>query len=340
MPTIKVGEGSGIHLQNCVATGGFSIEAHKSATVTMDNMTVHSPGRPATAARAQSRSGQTNAHVGWTRATRGAFDPRATATITDRLGANPFDDPKELIDHTRDHIENLEARVKAFFDGKPYAAIIEADTSAGQQVHKVKLTDLLPRRAATVAKDVFTNIRDTLDHAVQASAATLRPGRRNLRTGFPFALSAAGVHDKLNGELIDVPPEIRTLLEAFGPHQAGNQMLWGLNCTRNVETHRIIVPLLAASIGNSQRVAGTIVGDCFISHRRWDAANNEVEYLRVGIGSDVQYELNVAFDVLLGDVEVLGGKSAITTLYEIAREVESVVLAIEAETARLLRSTN
>lgn len=248
-----------------------------------------------------------------------------------------FDSPKEVLDRARDHIQDLDARIKTFFERKPYTRVIDYDRETGQDVHKIRFTAAIPGKAAAVAKDAFSNLRDALDHAVYGSAAALRPGKRPGGTAFPFAYDAAGVHDKLNSELIDVPPEVRSLLESFRPHKTGNQLLWGLNQTRNTKTHRILVPLIAASVGSSLTLTGDIIGPSEIGYSRWDPAKNEVEYLRLGRGSKLKYEVNIALDVLFGDVEALGGKPAVATLNTLASEVESIILAIEAETTRIIR---
>jgi hypothetical protein len=137
------------------------------------------------------------------------------------MADDPFDSPREVLNNARDHINDLEARIKTFFDRRPYARVVDYDRDTGQDVHKVRLTARLPSKAAAVAKDAFSNLRDTLDHAVYASAVAIRPGTNPNRTGFPFAYDAAGVHDKLNRELVDVPPAIRTLVEGLRPYKAG-----------------------------------------------------------------------------------------------------------------------
>jgi hypothetical protein len=180
-------------------------------------------------------------------------------------------------------------------------------------------------------------LRDALDHAVYASAVTMKPGNAPTKTAFPFAADAPGVSSKLlNKDLRDVPTAMRTLLESFEPHKSGNQLLWGLNRTRNVETHRLIVPLLVASTGNSLRINGDVLGEGQIGSSRWDPEKKEAEFLRAGIGSQVEYRLDVEFSVLLGNVDVIGGAPALDALHAITKEVESIVLAIEAATAKHL----
>lgn len=247
-----------------------------------------------------------------------------------------FESPKLLLTRARENVDDLKSRIKEFFDRKPYASVIDFDSETGQDVHKIRLTAKLPGSLGTILKDAVANLRDALDHAVYGSAVAL--GRVEPKgTKFPFADSGA----EFEGEIMalkDVPPVIRTLLESFRPYPRGNEPLWALNKMRNQKTHRIIVPLGVCTPGNEIGV-GTfkIVPPAQFGYSRWDATKNEVEYMRVGRGSQCKYQVTVAFDVAIGDVPVLAGRPVIATLNELTTEVERIALAIEAETARVLR---
>lgn len=250
---------------------------------------------------------------------------------------DPFISPKEVLSRARDHINDLYARIEAFFEAKPYTRHIDFDHETGQDVYKIKITEPLPRVLSTIAKDAFSNIRDSLDHAVYASAVAIRGGSPR-DTAFPFANDAIGVHDLLNTKLTGVPPEIRTMLESFQPHKAGNQALWGLNRTRNTKTHRFLVPLAAASIGGGFHVDfAEISGASTFGYSRWDASRNEVEFMRMPQGAKFDCKVNIAFSVLLGDVEVFGGMPIIEILNLCAREAQAVIDTIEAEALRISR---
>jgi len=49
---------------------------------------------------------------------------------------DPFDSPREVLARARDHISDLEARIKAFFDRKPYARVVDFDRDTGQDVQR------------------------------------------------------------------------------------------------------------------------------------------------------------------------------------------------------------
>lgn len=248
-----------------------------------------------------------------------------------------FDSPREVLDRARDHINDLDARIKRFIERKPYTLIVDYDSNTGQDVHKLRFAPL-PGKFAAIAKDAFSNLRDALDHSVYASAVTLFPERQNRRTGFPFAPTGLDVNTRLDRDLIDVPAGLRMFLENLQPHQTGNQTLWGLNQTRNTKTHRMLVPLGSASMGNMTHLrAATIIGPYELGYHRWDASKNEAEFLRVGRGSKLNYEVHGTFDVIFGDIDVFSGAPVIASLHTIASEVERILLAIEAETVRLSR---
>jgi hypothetical protein len=79
-----------------------------------------------------------------------------------------------------------------------------------------------------------------------------------------------------------------------------------------------------------------LTGNSQIGYSRWLPATNEVEFMRIGLGSKIDYEVTVAFDVTFGDVEIVRGKPVLGTLREIMTEVDRIILVIEAETARII----
>ena len=193
---------------------------------------------------------------------------------------DPFESPKGLVAHAREHADNLESQIRAFFDKRPYARVIEFDPNTGHDVHKVRLTAQVPGRLSRILKDCTSNLRDALDHAVYAAAISL--GAINPeKTGFPFANDATHLEDELTSwKFEEVPPEIHPCLRGFKPYPGENDILVALNRIRNPNTHRVIVPVGTASLGNSMSMFGANVGNMQLGYSRWDAAKNEVKYLQ------------------------------------------------------------
>jgi hypothetical protein len=250
-----------------------------------------------------------------------------------------FESPRLLLGRAREHIDHLAAEIKAFFDRRPYAHVVETDPKTLQQVYKIRLTAALPARLPAVLKDATSNLRDALDHAVYAAAVTLGVSEPTA-TGFPFANNEPHLYGELGTwKFTHVPQSIHPVLVSFKPYPGGNDLLVGLNRIRNPNTHRIIVPVGFATMGNEISIAhGTIGGNSQIGYSRWDAAKNEVEFMRLGQGSQMHYTVKASFDVTFGDLEFVGGKPVVATLRKIMAEVNRVVLALEAECARLKKA--
>lgn len=244
-----------------------------------------------------------------------------------------------LVDRAREHIDEARSKINAFFERRPYALVVDVDRDTGQEVHKIRLTAKIPGSLIAIVKDATSNLRDALDHAVYASAVRLAGGGDPDNTGFPFARDAAGVAGELNGRrLRGNPPEIRPYLASLEPHETGNPILWALNRARNPNTHRILVPVGAASTGTSMRIIEIEAsGPSMIGMNKWLPATNEVEFMRLGSqGSKVEYEVQATFQVTFGEVDCLRGKEVLGALDAMASEVKRVVLGIKAETARIL----
>ncbi|MER8453765.1 hypothetical protein NKG60_27960 [Mesorhizobium sp. M1428] len=250
-----------------------------------------------------------------------------------------FDSPSALIDHARDHIKDAEDRCRAFFEATPYTKVIDVDFEKREEIHKLRLSAKLPAKISAVVKDATGNLRDALDHAVFASAVAISGNVNPSDTGFPFAKDANGVTGELHGKrLRGNPPEIRPFLASLNPHETGNALLWSLNKIRNPNTHRVIIPVGAATIAGDASMNGFhIIGGLRFGYSRWHPTTNEVEFLRVGIGSIVNYQVDITSHVAFGDIETLRGKEIIGTLLAMATEVERIVSGIKAETARILR---
>ena len=132
-----------------------------------------------------------------------------------------FESPRLEIERARELVDEVKAGIKAFFDRRPYAKVVDFDDETGQQVHKVRLTAKLPGRIKTLVKDIAENLRSALDHAVYGSARAL--GVDDPRyTGFPFAETPAGVLGELGKERLQGnPPRVIGGLRAARQRQSG-----------------------------------------------------------------------------------------------------------------------
>jgi hypothetical protein len=97
-------------------------------------------------------------------------DPPAPRQIRNRpttnLDPNVFIGPKLKIKRAKGHIDDLEAAIKTFNDGKPYDLVHEVDTNTGENVYRVRVKERVPIDLSTIIGDAVHNLRTVLDYLV------------------------------------------------------------------------------------------------------------------------------------------------------------------------------
>src|SRR6266851_6251359 len=241
---------------------------------------------------------------------------------------DPFASPKRRLARAKEHIDDIEARAQSFSDSKPYARVIERN-ARGFEEHKVKLTVDLPDRITDIAYEAIEALRSSLDQATYAIAVACNSQRPDL-IHFPIADNAADFENILNGRLKDFPPDILALFRAFQPHQSGNTLIWALNRIRRQSTHRLLIPVGTASAGIFIRhMTMTSPHPLDIPPPRWNSEKNEIIFAITGPGSDLQYDVDLAFFIAFGPVEGVAGQPVLATLDAMASEGERIILAME-----------
>lgn len=247
--------------------------------------------------------------------------------------ADPFESSRRKIAWAKKHIEDLTREVNAFLKEDPYEVFTEPHPSKAEHVvYKVRLRPL-PSALAEITGDAVNNLRSALDHAMYAVAvASGCDSPKNAY--FPFSRTAADFENNLRGRCKDVPKEIYPLLRAFKPYNGGNQLLFALNIVCTGDKHKILIPVVSWAITTGVDLGGT--GHFTMPNPPiWDSAKNEMELLTLGPGAKYKASFNFTTLIAFGESKSLGGAPAVTGLNQFVSEVESVLLAIEAESRRL-----
>lgn len=246
---------------------------------------------------------------------------------------HPFSSPRMRVARAKEHIRNLDRRVKRFFDSKPYARVTERDDNGVNDLHKVKLTKAFPAGVTSVAAEAIEGLRSALDQAAFATAAL--SGIKHSRSAyFPISSSRAELDSVIKGRCKDIPPDIVSLFRSFNPYKGGNDLIWALNSACNVSKHGVVVPVGMAS--NQIHINHmSISGGGAIHAPFWNSEKNEIVFASTGPNAQFQYDINVSFFVAFGEVEGIGGQPAVPLLDAIASEVKRIVLAIESEVKRI-----
>jgi hypothetical protein len=246
---------------------------------------------------------------------------------------NSFNSSRRQIVRAEEHILDLAAKIKAFLETKPYARIVEPDSDGINQLHKVKLTKLVPLSFADIAADAVNNLRTALDHAGYTTA--LASGKVNARKAyFPFGIDAADLENTIRSQCKDIPQDIITLMRSFQPYKGGNDLLWALNRMCGTNKHRMLAPI-GVTVGGMHIRQMMISGSGSIPCPIWDRTKHEIVFAIMGPHTKIEYDIELAFSVAFDEVEIVGGQPAIPVLNQMASIVEGIVTGIEAEARRL-----
>lgn len=239
-----------------------------------------------------------------------------------------------MLSRAKHHVADLEAKINSFVQDKPWTPVIEVDVDGFTQLHKIKFTKSLSEDIPNVIFDAANNLRSALDQAAFQIAVRHTGNSAPTSARFPIGPTEAKMLNTLAGGCKDLPPEIRSVFRAFHPYKGRNDTLWALNELCNFPKHKILVPI--------QLTRGTFtVSDAVMRGRRlgtftweWDREKNEVIWLRSEMEGtyNLDFTVGVAFD---NTIELIGGHAPVAVLNTMARVVESVLMATEAECRRI-----
>lgn len=247
--------------------------------------------------------------------------------------SDAFESSRRKIANAEKHRLNLEREIEAFERVNPYTRVTEPHPEKPDHVvHKAKLTKELPVSIADTVGDIVQNLRNALDNAVYAVAVA--SGRVNPKyTAFPFARSVAEMANSL-GRSKDVPKEIHSLFCGFQPYLGGDEVLWTLNEMCVADKHKMVIPIGTGIINTGVNVQGRGFFEMPTPHV-WDRAKNEMVLITLGPGAQYYYDLNFRIFVAFNGIEIVDGKPVLGVLYALGRKVQSIFVAIEAESKRL-----
>jgi len=248
--------------------------------------------------------------------------------------ADPLSSSRYSIEHAKRHIDNLEREIVAFLRSKPYTVVIETNAQCTEDSHKVKLTKPMPVTLPGIAFDALNNLRPALDQAGYAVALATGKVRPN-DAHFPFGKNAADVQHRIKGRSKDLPKEIFDVMVSFEPYETGKGLLWALNELCNTHKHELVIPCALATGGGTLKHAFFDALHAFTWPPQWDTAKQEMEIARVPYGATPSYNFQVQTFIALGKVKRVERQPADGILNAMLREVESVVMAVEAEARRL-----
>ena len=151
-------------------------------------------------------------------------------------------------------IDDLNARIRAFFRPRPYEMVFDINEK-DEQVWSFRLTTKISIELSVVIGEILHNLRSPLDQMLCAVA--LQHGLSEDYVQFPSGVSI----DKFKARLKDqkklgIPTDALAIVEAAKPYKGGNDLLHALMELNRRDKHRVgIVPInLPAQMSFSQIV--------------------------------------------------------------------------------------
>jgi hypothetical protein len=245
-----------------------------------------------------------------------------------------FSGARLKLDRAKHHIEELSLGIWRFQSEHPKEVVIDKDPEPGYKIHKLRLVRPAPlAEFSLLIGDALNNMRSALDHATFACALANGHPKPVFKTcDFPFGKDAPTFNNAVNGRT-SLPQGILALLRSFKAYKDGNHLLWALNTMCNLDKHALITPVVIGwqSVEFYWRSSGGRTEPP--RNPLWDSAKAEIELFRTK--DELEYDFHIALEIALYAPESQVPHRADALLNGFYSCVERILLAVEAEAARL-----
>lgn len=250
----------------------------------------------------------------------------------------PFESPRLIVDMAEERISDLEAICQPFIEGCDYDLITHSDPKTRDKIVKLRLKRRLPPKISILTSGIINDLRHALDQAVCSAGEVLQTGRPD-KLYFPVGKDPEDLDREIKRRCRDLHPEIIDLCRNFQPHYDGDRTLWGM-ARLAVKKHRHLLSVALEDQGSFVKAIISAKGPLSLIINRWSEFHNELEVARLPPDSQIQIDGNfrLSFKVLFGRAaDPFEFRPLFPALREFARKTQGIVMAIEAETDRLIR---
>lgn len=264
------------------------------------------------------------------------------AVMSDLAGAHA------KVERAKEHILHLGLEKTAFLATNPYGVTPEYYAPKDFTAYFMDRFVPVPLQIALIAGDAVHNLRSALD--LLASALVRRgPGRKSGHTYFPICKSVeaykAEAPRKVEGMLV---ADIEAI-DMLKPYAGGNDMLWGLQKLDIVDKHQLLSTPVVGVNRIGIRLSTELVTRLFGGHLRFrapDAIRREVMWydhrstlvaskqgdpvISVKGNYETNQDIELTFDIALGEAEVFKGRPILEALREVSDLVSGIVNSFES----------
>lgn len=224
-----------------------------------------------------------------------------------------FESPKLLIEATKVSLSEFEAQAAIFAQTCRHVVSRRLDADTGETIVSLSLQDKLHNSARINASRIVKGIY------------------------FPMGRDPSDFERELSIKCKNAHSDLVSFIRRLTPYLGGNSELWALGRMAGPNKHQRILGVGIESdpitfTGHATR-PGTMQG---ISYGQvWHGSRNELEVIRVSPSGHFDAQLAPTFQVTIGEAEVFEGQPAAATFHKLIGIAESIVLGLEAETARI-----
>lgn len=248
----------------------------------------------------------------------------------------PFEGAKLLVETAKKRLQTYKSEIAIAAANHTYTVVVQDDRSTGEKVIKLRFAQRLSPRLRVTASEILTTLRNALDHAMVDAKRILAPEAK--KVSFPLAGSENEFPNHMaNRACKGMPKPFLDFVAEFKPYPGGDDFLWAVSKLAADGKHAnllSVVPISDGSILDTRRMR-SIGGPIRFGINRMVHLKNELEFARIGIGGHYDADMIVTLEIVIGKADVVEGQPVLAVLDTFASKVESIVLAIEAETSRL-----
>ena len=178
----------------------------------------------------------------------------------------PLEGSRAKSRRAKQHLDALDASVRAFLDSKPYRVRVESDLERGHYVVRVD-NDPPPMPTdewALLIGDCAHNMRSALDYITWECAY----GRGDRQTMFPIFRDEKNFDAAARSMLRHLSPRMRTAIKAVQPYHAPDPTftnLWVIHALDNADKHRLLT--LTIGIQDAVDVTFTVPAYTTVAHQ-------------------------------------------------------------------------
>jgi len=251
-----------------------------------------------------------------------------------------FESPKHLLDATEESINNFEHGAAAFLQTCTHTIVRRVDNKAGQQVFSYRFQQRIPPRLRVLASHIIADIKHVLDQATcDAVILTGRPNAKGVH--FPLGATPIDLDGEIKRRLRDTNLELVGFIRAFDTHDAGNTRLYRFLRLAGEAKHTRLIGVTLSDDGNRIHVDPTkpiyIPGPSLLGGSNWNELRNELDFLRIPIGTEYNANFSPVIEVILHKGEPPLSGSATTIFRDMAREAQRIIVGLEAEARRIVQ---